>query len=60
MMELHTGNIIRNCGFHISVEKRGNNTIYNLFLDGHWEKEYNSLSSLNQDILAIVQGNYHG
>lgn len=57
-MDLHTGKIIRNCGFHISVEKRGENTIYNLFLDGKWEKDYNSLDSLNRDILAIIQGSY--
>lgn len=57
-MDLHTGNIIRQAGFHITVEKRGNNTIYNLFLDGKWEKDYNSLDSLNRDILAIIQGSY--
>lgn len=59
-MDLHTGNIIRNVGFHVSVEKRGDNTIYNLFLDGKWENDYNSLSTLNRDITAIIQGNYRG
>ena len=57
-MDLHTGKIIRHVGFHVAVEKRGNNTIYGLFLDGKWENEYNSLSSLNRDILAIIQGVY--
>ena len=57
-MDLHTGKIIRHVGFHVAVEKRGNNTIYNLFLDGKWEKDYNSLDSLNRDILAIIQGSY--
>ena len=59
-MDLHTGNIIRHVGFHIAVEKRGNDKIYNLFLDGRWEKDYNSLTSLNQDILAIIEGVYNG
>ena len=59
-MDLHTGKIIRHCGFHVTVEKRGDNIIYNLFLDGHWEKDYNSLTELNRDILAIVQGVYNG
>lgn len=59
-MDLHTGNIIRHCGFHVAVEKRGDNTIYNLFLDGKWENDYNSLDSLNRDILAIIQGIYNG
>lgn len=59
-MDLHTGTIIRQAGFHITVEKRGDNTIYNLFLDGHWEKDYNSLTELNRDILAIIQGVYNG
>lgn len=57
-MDLHTGKIIRNVGFHVAVETRGNNTIYNLFLDGKWEKDYNSLDSLIRDILAIIQGSY--
>lgn len=59
-MDLHTGKIIRHCGFHVAVEKRGENTIYNLFLDGKWENDYNSLSSLNRDITAIIQGTYRG
>lgn len=59
-MDLHTGKIIRHCGFHVAVEKRGDNTIYNLFLDGKWENDYNSLSSLNRDITAIIQGTYRG
>lgn len=59
-MDLHTGKIIRQAGFYITVEKRGENTIYNLFLDGKWENDYNSLSSLTRDITAIIQGNYRG
>lgn len=59
-MELNHGRIIRHCGFHVSVEKRGNDTIYNLFLDGKWENEYNSLTSLNKDLLAIIEGSYKG
>ena len=59
-MEMHTGNIIRHVGFHVAVEKRGNDTIYNLFLDGRWEKDYNSLTELNRDVLAIIQGVYNG
>lgn len=59
-MDLHTGNIIRHVGFHVAIEKRGVMTVYNLFLDGHWEKDYNSLTELNRDILAIIQGVYNG
>ena len=59
-MDLHTGKIIRQAGFHVAVEKRGENTIYNLFLNGQWENDYNSLSSLTRDITAIIQGNYRG
>lgn len=57
-MELNHGRFIRQCGFSVAVEKRGYDTIYILFLDGKLENEYNSLTSLNKDLLAIIEGSY--